>query len=120
MDISIESKTLHPRWRGFLTSPSHAYRVQLILKSTIVTILTLFTMVITPSKLLAEGAEKMNPKKIIFETDMSTDVDDVGALQVRHPPNPLRRRNNRFPDANVGVPRGVGTETRHRCSSARR
>ena len=84
MDISIESKTLHPRWRGFLTSASHAYSVQLILKSIIVTILTLFTMVITPSNLLAEGAEKMNPKKIIFETDMSTDVDDVGALAMLH------------------------------------
>ena len=35
MDISIESKTLHHRWRGFLTSPSHAYSIQLILKSTI-------------------------------------------------------------------------------------
>ena len=41
-------------------------------------------MVITPSNLFAEGAEKMNPKKIIFETDMSTDVDDVGALAILH------------------------------------
>ena len=38
----------------------------------------------TPSNLLAEGAEKMIPKKVIFETDMSTDVDDVGALAVLH------------------------------------
>lgn len=47
-------------------------------------ILTLFIMAVTPSDLLAEGAEKMNPKKVIFETDMSTDVDDVGALAVLH------------------------------------
>ena len=38
----------------------------------------------TPSNLLAEGAEKMLAKKVIFETDMSTDVDDVGALAVLH------------------------------------
>lgn len=41
-------------------------------------------MMITPSNLLAEGVEKMDSKKIIFETDMSTDVDDVGALAVLH------------------------------------
>ena len=41
-------------------------------------------MIITPSNLLAEGVEKMDSKKIIFETDMSTDVDDVGALAVLH------------------------------------
>lgn len=52
--------------------------------SSLVTILTLFIMAVTPSNLLAEGAEKMNPKKVIFETDMSTDVDDVGALAVLH------------------------------------
>ena len=52
--------------------------------SSFVTILTLFIMAVTPSNLLAEGAEKMNPKKVIFETDMCTDVDDVGALAVLH------------------------------------
>ena len=52
--------------------------------SCLVTVLTFFTIVITPSNLLAEGAEKMLPKKIIFETDMCTDVDDVGALAVLH------------------------------------
>ena len=41
-------------------------------------------MALTPSNLLAEGVEEMNPKKIIFETDMCTDVDDVGALAVLH------------------------------------
>ena len=49
-----------------------------------VTILTFFIMTMTPSNLLAEGVEEMNPKKIIFETDMCTDVDDVGALAVLH------------------------------------
>ena len=49
-----------------------------------VTILTFFIMIMTPSNLLAEGVEEMNPKKIIFETDMCTDVDDVGALAVLH------------------------------------
>ena len=49
-----------------------------------VTILTFFIMVLTPSNLLAEEVEEMNPKKIIFETDMCTDVDDVGALAVLH------------------------------------
>ena len=49
-----------------------------------VTILAFFTTIMTPSNLLAEGSEKMNPKKVIFETDMSTDVDDVGALAVLH------------------------------------
>ena len=52
--------------------------------SFLVTISTLFIMTMTPTNLLAEGAEKMNPKKVIFETDMSTDVDDVGALAVLH------------------------------------
>ena len=44
--------------------------------SCLVAILTFLAMIITQSNLLAEGAEKMNPKKVIFETDMSTDVDD--------------------------------------------
>ena len=44
MDIWIENKTLHPCWRGFLTSPSHAYSVQLIPKSTIVTVFCLTTV----------------------------------------------------------------------------
>ena len=52
--------------------------------SYLVIILTFFTMTMTPPNLLAEGHEKMNPKKVIFETDMSTDVDDVGALAVLH------------------------------------
>ena len=52
--------------------------------SSLAIILTLFTMIMTPSNLLAEGAEKTPPKKVIFETDMSTDVDDVGALAVLH------------------------------------
>jgi len=52
--------------------------------SYLVTILTSFLAIMIPSNLLAEGAEKMNPKKVIFETDMSTDVDDVGALAVLH------------------------------------
>ena len=34
MDISIESKTLHPRWRGFLTSLVH--NVSLIVNFTII------------------------------------------------------------------------------------
>ena len=50
----------------------------------LVTILTLFTMIMTPSNLLAEGIEETHPKKVIFETDMCTDVDDVGALAVLH------------------------------------
>ena len=50
----------------------------------LVAILTFWATIITPSNLLAKGAEKMNPKKVIFETDMSTDVDDVGALAVLH------------------------------------
>ena len=48
------------------------------------TILTFFIMTMTPSSLLAEDAEKTNPKRVIFETDMCTDVDDVGALAVLH------------------------------------
>lgn len=52
--------------------------------SYLVIILTSFLAIMTPANLLAEGAEKMNPKKVIFETDMSTDVDDVGALAVLH------------------------------------
>ena len=52
--------------------------------SFLVTISTLFIMTMTPSNLLAEGTEEMHPKKVIFETDMSTDVDDVGALAVLH------------------------------------
>ena len=52
--------------------------------SFLVIILTFFTMILTPSNLLVEGVEEMNPKKIIFETDMCTDVDDVGALAMLH------------------------------------
>ena len=48
------------------------------------TILMFFTVIMTPSNLLAEGDERMLPKKVIFETDMSTDVDDVGALAMLH------------------------------------
>ncbi len=48
------------------------------------TILMFFAMIMTPSNLLAESSERMLPKKVIFETDMSTDVDDVGALAVLH------------------------------------
>ena len=50
----------------------------------LVTILTFFIMTMTPSNLLAEGTGEMHPKKVIFETDMCTDVDDVGALAVLH------------------------------------
>ena len=49
-----------------------------------VTILTFFILTITPPNLLAEGIEEMHPKKVIFETDMCTDVDDVGALAMLH------------------------------------
>ena len=52
--------------------------------SCLVAILTFLVMIVTPSNLLAEGSEEMQPKKVIFETDMSTDVDDVGALAVLH------------------------------------
>ncbi len=38
----------------------------------------------TTSNLLAEDVEETNPKRVIFETDMCTDVDDVGALAVLH------------------------------------
>ncbi len=38
----------------------------------------------TTSNLLAESAEETNPKRVIFEADMCTDVDDVGALAVLH------------------------------------
>ena len=47
------------------------------------TILAVFTMTTTFNS-LAEDAEKTNPKRVIFETDMCTDVDDVGALAVLH------------------------------------
>ena len=50
----------------------------------LVKLLMLCAMVVTTSNLLAEDTEKMNPKKVIFETDMCTDVDDVGALAVLH------------------------------------
>ena len=50
----------------------------------LVAIFTFFTMIMIPSNLLAEGAEKMQSKKVIFETDMCTDVDDVGALAMLH------------------------------------
>ena len=49
----------------------------------LVTILAVYSMT-TTSNLLAESAEETNPKRVIFETDMCTDVDDVGALAVLH------------------------------------
>lgn len=52
--------------------------------SYLIAILTIFIMTTLSSNLLAEGPEEMHPKKVIFETDMSTDVDDVGALAVLH------------------------------------
>ncbi len=48
------------------------------------TVLTLFTMIMTPSNLQAQDTEETHSKKVIFETDMSTDVDDVGALATLH------------------------------------
>ena len=48
------------------------------------TVLTLFVMIMTPSNLQAQDTEVMLSKKVIFETDMSTDVDDVGALATLH------------------------------------
>ena len=47
-------------------------------------ILTLFIMTITPTHSVAQDAEKTLPKSVIFETDMCSDVDDVGALAVLH------------------------------------
>ena len=41
-------------------------------------------MMMTPTNSLAQDTEETHPKKIIFETDMSTDVDDVGALATLH------------------------------------
>ncbi len=48
------------------------------------TTLTLFTMIMIPPNSVAQDTEKVLPKKIIFETDMCFDVDDVGALAVLH------------------------------------
>ena len=48
------------------------------------TVLTLFVMIMTPPNLQAQNTEETHPKKVIFETDMSTDVDDVGALATLH------------------------------------
>ena len=47
-------------------------------------ILAVFTMATTLSNVLADNAEETNRKRVIFETDMCTDVDDVGALAVLH------------------------------------
>ena len=52
--------------------------------SSLATVLTLFVMIMTPSNLQAQDTEETHPKKVIFETDMSTDVDDVGALATLH------------------------------------
>ena len=52
--------------------------------SSLATVLTLFAMIMTPSNLQAQDTEETYPKKVIFETDMSTDVDDVGALATLH------------------------------------
>ena len=52
--------------------------------SSLLTILTLFTIIMTPTHLQAQDTEETHPKKVIFETDMSTDVDDVGALATLH------------------------------------
>ena len=41
-------------------------------------------MMMTPSNLQAQDTEGTLSKKVIFETDMSTDVDDVGALATLH------------------------------------
>ncbi len=42
------------------------------------------TTVATPSCLGAQGTGTGEPKKVIFETDMCLDVDDVGALAMLH------------------------------------
>ena len=60
------------------------YFQQNLTVSSLVTILTLFTMTLIPSNSVAQDTEKTPPKKIIFETDMCFDVDDVGALAVLH------------------------------------
>ena len=41
-------------------------------------------MTITPTNSVAQDTEKTLPKRVIFETDMCFDVDDVGALAVLH------------------------------------
>ncbi|MXV74291.1 hypothetical protein F4Z99_08430 [Candidatus Poribacteria bacterium] len=52
--------------------------------SSFVTLLMLFIMTITPNNSVAQDTENTLPKSVIFETDMCTDVDDVGALAVLH------------------------------------
>ena len=49
-----------------------------------ISLLTFFILVMIPFNSVAEDTENMHPKKVIFETDMCTDVDDVGALAVLH------------------------------------
>jgi pyrimidine-specific ribonucleoside hydrolase len=41
-------------------------------------------LIVTPSCLWAQGTGTSPPKKVIFETDMCLDVDDVGALAMLH------------------------------------
>ena len=60
------------------------YFQQNLTVSSLVTILTLFTMTLIPSNSVAQDTEKTPPKRVIFETDMCFDVDDVGALVVLH------------------------------------
>ena len=98
MDISIESKTLHHRWRGFLTSPSHAYSVQLILKSTIIAF-----WIICNSALLLSGCSEEEIPEIAAIPDAKTDIlterewaviQRLSPLPEMPPPNPT----NRFAD----------------------
>jgi len=49
-----------------------------------VTILTIILMMTPPLTTIAQDTAKTPPKKVIFETDMCFDVDDVGALAVLH------------------------------------
>jgi hypothetical protein len=44
----------------------------------------LLTLMVTPSCLWAQKTGADQPKKVIFETDMCLDVDDVGALAMLH------------------------------------
>lgn len=58
--------------------------------------------------LLAAGASALQPVKLIIDTDMSTDVDDVAALAIAHKLQDQGRTELLAVLHNTGLPGGVG------------
>lgn len=56
----------------------------LILKNFVILLFASVSLILYAESARAQPEKKVTPKKIIFDTDLSSDVDDVGAVSVLH------------------------------------